>query len=78
MISLIDLRCRRVSQLVEDLWPGCTAETFTSTEEKIVFRIRSKGGRYRTGKIALPAEVALDRDWLSAAVERSLFGATVS
>lgn len=77
MISLIDLRCRRVSQLVENLWPGCTAEIFSSTEDKITFRIRSKGGRYRTGKINLPAEVALDRDWLSAAVEKSLFGATV-
>jgi hypothetical protein len=76
MISLTELRCRRVSQLVENLWPGCTAEIFTSSEEKITFRIRSKGGRYRTGKIALPATVALDRDWLSQAVEKSLFGVT--
>ena len=78
MISLTDLRCRRVSQLVEGLWPGCTAEFITSTEDKITFRIRSKGSRYRTGKITLPAEAPLDRDWLSAAVEKSLFGATVS
>ena len=77
MISLIELRCRRVSQLVEAFWPGCTAEIFTTTDEKIAFRIRSKGGRYRTGKITLPAETTLNRDWLSAAVERSLFGATV-
>lgn len=78
MISLIDLRCRRVGQLVENHWPGCTAEIFTATEEKITFRIRSKGGRYRTGKIILPSEATLDRDWLSAAVEKSLFGATVA
>lgn len=78
MISLIDLRCRRVSQLVEDHWPGCMAEIFTSSEEKITFRIRSKGGRYRTGKISLPAEASLDRDWLSSAIEKSLFGATLS
>jgi hypothetical protein len=78
MISLVDLRCRRISQLVEAHWPGCTAEIFSSTEDRITFRIRSKGGRFRTGKITLPGDAALDRDWLSAAIEKSLFGATAA
>lgn len=76
MISLLDLRCRRVCQLVENHWPGCTAEIFSSSDDRITFRIRSKGGRYRTGKINLPGDAPLDRDWLSTAIARSLFGAT--
>ena len=74
MVSFTDLRCRRLTQLVEDLWRGCTAEIFFATEEKITFRIRSIGGRYRTEKITLPDGVPFDREWLAEEVGRSLCG----
>lgn len=72
MVSITDLRCRRVTQLVESVWKGCTVEIFTATEEKIVFRVRSVGGRYRTDKITLPGDVTFDRSWLSESVAKAL------
>lgn len=73
MITLTDLRCRRLTQLVEELWTGCTAEILLAGDDRISFRVRSIGGRYRTGKISLDANTVLDRTWLADAIERSLF-----
>jgi hypothetical protein len=73
MITFTDLRCRRLVQLVEESWKGCTAEIITSGEDRISFRIRSIGGRYRTGKITLDANSKIDRDWLADEIQRSLF-----
>ncbi len=74
MVSFTDLRCRRLIQLVEETWRGCTAEIFQATEEKIVFRIRSEKGRYRTSKINLSASESIDRGWLADQVKESLLG----
>ena len=72
MVSFTDLRCRRLIQLVESNWKGSTAEIFLATEDKIVFRVRTIGGRYRTEKITLPGSISFDRVWLAGAVANSI------
>ena len=74
MVSFTDLRCRRLVSLVESVWRGATAEIFSASEDKIVFRIRSIGGRYRTAKITLNDGQAISREWLADVVYESILG----
>lgn len=74
MDPIVAFRRKRVGQLVAELWPGCEAVFLPSREPKIIFRVRSEGGRFRTGRITVPdSSVRLDRDWLADEVERGIF-----
>jgi hypothetical protein len=74
MDPIVAFRRKRVGQLVSEHWPGCEAVFLPSREPKIIFRVRSEGGRFRTGRITVAdMTTRLDRDWLAAEVERGIF-----